>query len=341
MGCHLTGSPSRAEPDADSIHKAVLAAWGLECRDTATPEAVTCLLGVCQWFALLARPCFAVFRHVHAFAARRPLDVAISVPRRVKEELCLFGALAPLVKLQLARDYAPSIFASDAAPEYGFGVSVAPADHDTLKELGRLAERRGDYVRLDRTQDPGAEPEKQRLGHAHQLALRRCDFWHVLSVRAKRIEHSGVLELNGALLLLRWASRVVRFHGKRLLILLDAKSVLGALQKGRSSSRALGRLLQRVAAHVLACDFAPRYLYVPTEDMPADAPSKGVRARPTRRRALKPRGFSKLDRKYHRMLTRYRRAAEVLDELWGPSYSSDDSSCSSSDSYPYPPSSIW
>ena len=341
MGCHLTGNPPRAEPDACSIRRAVLAIWGLQSRASATPGAVSSLLGVCQWFALLARPAFAVFRDVYAFTARRPLDVALPVPRRTKEELALFSALAPLVRTTLARNYAPVIIASDAAPEFGFGVSIASADPGTLKELGRLAERRGDYVRLNREQDPDAEPERERLGQAHRIALRRCDFRHVLSVRAKRIEHSGVLELNGALLLLRWLSRVPRHHGKRLFILLDAKAVLGALQKGRSSSRSLGRLLQRVSAYVLACDFAPRYLYVPTEDMPADAPSRGVRARPTRRRVLKPMGFSKLDRKHHRMIAKWDRANALMEEFdrsssgsssYGSSASSGSSGSWSSDS---------
>ncbi len=30
MGCWLTGDPPRASPDADSIHRCVLAIWGLE-----------------------------------------------------------------------------------------------------------------------------------------------------------------------------------------------------------------------------------------------------------------------------------------------------------------------
>ena len=161
---------------------------------------------------------------------------------------------------------------------------MASAEQGLLRSLGRLAERRGDFVRFSREDDPDAEGEKPRLGTVHRLALRRCDFRHVLSVRAARIEHSGVLELTGALLLFKWLSRTTRNHGRRVLTLLDAKAVLGALQKGRSSSRQLGQLLQRTAAYLVAADLEPRYLYVPTEDMPADAPSRGIRNRPPQRR---------------------------------------------------------
>ncbi len=275
-------------------------------------------MGTCQWFALLARPFFAIFRHVYAFTRTEPLDVAIQIPSSVPAELCLFSALAPLLVADLARDYVPSIVASDAAPEFGFGVASAPATQDLLQELGRLAEHRGDYISLaEHRGDLEAEAEKPRLGKAHRLALRRCDFSHILSVRARREEHSGVLELNAALLLYKWLARAPRHHGKRVLTLLDAKAIIGGIQKGRSSSRSLGRLLQRLGAYLLACNFLPRLLYVPSEDMPADAPSRGVRKRPQCRRVLKPRGFAKIDRKMHRAFQQHERAFRAFQRTHG------------------------
>ena len=92
---------------------------------------------------------FAIPRGGYEFTDRRPLDVALHLPRGVLDELALFSAPAPLLRTSLARSYAPVIVASDAAPEFGFGVSIADASIDTLRELGRLAERRGDFVRLN------------------------------------------------------------------------------------------------------------------------------------------------------------------------------------------------
>ncbi len=261
-------------------------------------------------------------------ARQEPLDIPAPLRRCVVDEFALFASLAPLLVADLACDYISSIVASDAAPEYGFGVSVASASKELLFELGRLSERRGDFIRFDRTHDEAAEEEKPRLGNAHRLELRRCDFRHVISQRARRIEHSGVLELNGALILIKWLGRSVRNHGKRVLTLLDAKAVLGALQKGRSSLRKLGHLLQRTAAHLIGCDITPRLLYVPTEDMLADAPSRGLRNRPGRRRVLRPKGYSKVDRCLHKQITRYDRAMRVLREQFGSSVSDSTSSSS-------------
>ena len=250
--------------------------------------------------------------------AQEPQDQLCQLPHVVRHELALFSALAPLITADLARDYVPLVLASDAAPEFGFGLATARASQEELRGLGRLAERRGDYIRFAREGDPDAELEKPRIGVPHRMALRRCDFRHVLSLRAKRQEHSGVLEMNGALILFKWLARAPKHHGKRALVLLDTKATLAGIQKGRSSSRVLGRLLQRIAAHLLGCNILPRLLYVPSEDMPADAPSRGLRARLARRRLLKRPGFSKANRRWHRTMLRYERAADLLDEVYGP-----------------------
>ncbi len=318
MGRVLNGSPPAVLPDAASIRRCVLASWGLEGRIVAAPAAVASLLGTCQWFCLIARSAFAVFRHTYAFACRQPQDQPCQLPQAVGHELALLSALAPLITADSARDYIPLVLASDAAPEFGFGLATARASQEDLCGLGRLAERRGDYIRFAREGDPDAEQAKPRIGVPHRMTLRRCDFRHVLSLRAKRQEHSGVLEMNGALILFKWLARAPKHHGKRALVLLDAKVILVGIQKGRSSSRVLGRLLQRIAAHLLGCNILPRLLYVPSEDMPADAPSRGLRARLARRRLLKRPGFSKANRRWHRTMLRYERAADLLDEVYGP-----------------------
>ena len=145
MGCSLTGDPPRAEPDVGSVKRAIFGIWGLDGVESATPGVLASLVGVCQWFALLNRPFFSIFDKVFAFARREPQDVATLLPVGTKAELSLFTALVPLLVAELARDYAPIIAASDAAPEFGFGVSLASADDRTLRDLGRLAERRGEF----------------------------------------------------------------------------------------------------------------------------------------------------------------------------------------------------
>ena len=138
--------------------------------------------------------------------------------------------------------------------------------------MGRLAERRGDYVRLI----PGDhdEPEVPRIGKLHRLPFRKSDFRVLISSKAKWPAHSGLLECHGVLLTLKWVGRSAKRHHARPVILVDAKTAIGSIAKGRSSAKALRRVLRTVAAYTLACDLLPRLVYVPSESNPADAPSK-------------------------------------------------------------------
>ena len=85
--------------------------------------------------------------------------------------------------------------------------------------------------------------------------------------------------MTSLVLLVRWLLRSVARHSCRVVILLDAKAVLGAASKGRSSSPPFLRGCGRLASLVLAGDLLLRLVYVPSEDMPADAPSRGRRLR--------------------------------------------------------------
>ena len=97
----------------------------------------------------------------------------------------------------------------------------------------------------------------------------------VLSSRARRKEHAGQLEAEGAFLALRRAARDVKSHGVRQLILMDAIAVLSALQKGRSSAPTLRSCVKRCSAFLLAANIRPRFGYIPTAWNPADPPSRG------------------------------------------------------------------
>jgi len=75
----------------------------------------------------------------------------------------------------------------------------------------------------------------------------------------------------------RWSARNRKLHHKRVPYLLDAKAILAAAAKGRTSARAIVGILRSAGAHVLAADILPKHVYVPSEDMPADDASRRVR----------------------------------------------------------------
>ncbi len=121
-----------------------------------------------------------------------------------------------------------------------------------------------------------------------------------MSLKAARPEHAGVMELKGVLLTLRWLMRSSARHGKRAVMLIDAKAALCAVAKGRTNAPAFHQTLCSIDAVLLATNTLLRPVYVPSEDNPADAPIRGRRSRPVDRRVLKKPGFSKVRRRlYH------------------------------------------
>ena len=62
-----------------------------------------------------------------------------------------------------------------------------------------------------------------------------------------------------------------------MLVLIDAKAVLAAAAKGRSGAAGFKSILRSIAALSLAGGILIYPLYVPSEDNPGDAPSRGLR----------------------------------------------------------------
>ena len=104
--------------------------------------------------------------------------------------------------------------------------------------------------------------EAPRLGRPHRLRVKQSNFRTIISKRAKWQAHSGVLEAHAYLLALKWLARHPAKHHHRVPILVDAKAVVAAATKGRSSARALRTVLRSAAAYTMASDLLPRIVYI-------------------------------------------------------------------------------
>ena len=255
------------------------------------------MLGLAQWFAILCRPSFSTFHRCYAFVRLEPTEVAIDVPANAEGEFLCFALLAPLLGAALDA----LIIAPDAAPEYGFGVSVAQLPSSRVAELGRKSDRQGGFVRINRDGHGLVDPERTRLGRPVSLLWGPTHFRDIISKRASRLEQSGVLELRGVRMGPRWALRLVHNHGKSFLLFVDAKAAIYAIGKGRSGAFSFRQPLASFGALSLATGCTPRCLYILSEDNPADAPSRRKRARPSGpRRQRQPRHFFKFLQTLHK-----------------------------------------
>jgi hypothetical protein len=240
---------------------------------TASPMEISSFLGSLHWHDLLARGLLSCFSVVYALVRSQPEHDMMTVWPTALAELCLNVALFPMWLVSWTRPWSGDVVATDASPSFGFGVVLGHTHPSVARTAAHVAGNGNHCIRLR-----GSETtRKNRGGTSHELPLRAEDFKTLLSVRAKRTCHSGALEGEAVLLALRRLTRSSNNHGKRTLILVDALAVLGALKRGRTSAPTLKSATKRIAAIILAADILPRYGYIPSEDNPADAPSRGRR----------------------------------------------------------------
>ena len=281
LGCDLCASPPVAEPGIARLCQVVGRTLDLLHNPNASPRGVLRLLGVWEWFVLLQRSMFSIYDAVYSFSRKTPEHQTAAVPDKVLNEFLTTLLLAPLLTAGLDRRPLSTLVATDACPEYGFGVCAAECSQLDAFQVCNMAERRGDFVRL--TTSASDPVEVPRLGKPRRLPIKQQDFKTVVSCRARWPGHSGVLEMHGYMLGLKWAARHPRRHHRKIPFLVDAKAVVGAAAKGRSSVRSFLKILRSAAAYTLAADILPRIVYIPSESNPADAPSRGRKLRRGRR----------------------------------------------------------
>ena len=105
------------------------------------------------------------------------------------------------------------------------------------------------------------------------------DFQAKFSVPAKHKDNAPTLEATAFVLASRRITRSTKHHGHRHVFLLDAKALIFALRKGRSSSAAFKTQLQKAGALHVCGDVQAVFGYIPTACNPGDPSSRGVRAR--------------------------------------------------------------
>ena len=151
----------------------------------------------------------------------------------------LFAAVLILlhIRVDLRRPWPGLLCATDASQVFCCGASVTAIRPCRARQLSRLSDRRHDLVRLQRDKDVFDEPERSRQGVGHHVGIPKSSFKTVTCQRARFEAHPGALEAAGLTLLFKWLLQSVSLHSRRIIILLDARAILGAAQRARTFAR--------------------------------------------------------------------------------------------------------
>jgi hypothetical protein len=256
LGLELNGTEHLVGVSVEKLHclclETVDLLRGVEC----TGLEMARLVGKWTWACLVNRPSLAVFNSVYHFT-QAAQNRRFCIWDSVRTELhCIIG-LAPLLFAKLDSEWFPQVLATDAS-ETGFGVVCAAASPAVQTSLASQA---------------AVIP---RESYTEQSVLCKVNLrWRTLfASRWQREEHITVLELRALSAGVRWALSSPRAFRRKLLLFCDSLPVLGAVNKGRSSTHSLLPRLRVLAGYLLAGGLRVVVKWIPTELNPADEPSR-------------------------------------------------------------------
>ena len=265
----------------------------LSCCLGVSGKQLTQLVGTWSYACSYQREALAVLDVSFVAARALPLHRRTKPTGALLDELVALVGFMPLLESDLRAKPHLRLLASDASEE-GIGACEAPISEEHWQTLFRLAEERGCHVRLDWGDSGYAKLVDNRSAACgialqsrwgvtlqiqvhkprHGIALQSR--WGVtLQIQVHKPRHINLLELEGVFRILEQvAGSGVR--RARILILVDSQVTLGAVSKGRSSSRRVNYWLRRIGGLCLSYGLSVDLVWIPTKANPADAPSRTV-----------------------------------------------------------------
>ncbi len=224
------------------------------------------VVGSWVWIVLIVRPLLSVMDHIFRLDTS---SATVVLPPDVLHEFSLLLDLLPLCVFDLTRPVANIMIATDAC------LSGGAVMFSTLSDADGILLKSHSYIRgwysslLDDLPCPPLfyPPSVSRV-------VNDGDWKLAIQTQWKFRDPIVLLEGHAFLLALRWLSRQPQYFHSRIPFFLDSASLLGALAKGRSSSYRLNSVCKRSAALLLATDISPIYLWIPSQNNPADGPSR-------------------------------------------------------------------
>ena len=240
------------------------------------------------WVAVLQvrKRMMSLLEQVYVAQRGRLAGDVVALSPALISELWLLVTLAPLACTNLRASTLPELHLTDAS-NWGTAHVTATLELPLARELHRHALVRGLWNKL-------LTPWKVWLKEAGRLLLDEelpdgvplvthplwCELAQILQFRpghrrrARRRAHINILEVMAILILEETLAE--RSPGTRPLVGSDSQVSIAALLKGRSSSPAINRCLQRSLANHLGAELYPSYGFVPSMLNVADDPTRHV-----------------------------------------------------------------
>ena len=246
--------------------------------ERVTMANLSSIVGKWVWILLLNRPMLSILgtETFEDIAKCKLPNDRIVLPRHTRQELLCLIDLAPLIMVNLKTPLSTTAVATDASMK-GAGVVTSPINREQWHTLAEFRERKGWYTRH---QQP-VESDEEATSRASSLSTVVRNFttdscWETkVSSPWKFPEDSiTILELNALLLGIRNFLETESNHASRPLFFLDSTAALGAVAKGRSASNRVNHLCRKICAYLCAGALRPGWLWIPTDIMPADQPSR-------------------------------------------------------------------
>ena len=233
----------------------------------------------------LRRRAMCLLSHIFTAIQLFPYGVPFRLTAECIAELWTLVVLAPLFASDLRAGVSTELSLVDASNDWEAEVhaQISPAIAAELSRQkltkaawARLLSPLQQLQRMHHLLLPEDEvPEGEEPARSHPLwtaVIRSTSFSLVRRRRIRGKAHINVSELNAALDSEK--RRAELSPDTRLLTASDSQVVLGALVRGRSSSRALNQRLQQSLPHLLCCNVYDSVQYVNTHDNVADDPTR-------------------------------------------------------------------
>ena len=273
-GTEVDGERGRVSVSADKRRQALRLTFAVLLGGLVTKATLQSLVGTLVYPLMHRRQLMCSLVETYTFIENMTDDVSYSIPADVVDELLAAALFLTVAHTDVRAPVSTRISATDATVRRA-GACQSFVPQKVANMFYRLSESKGEHTRLRWTDlDGDARPSDMTFRGPQLDPVVQALKWEApLGYDFRLTEHINVQELKA--LVDEIARRSQRGeHDSRVVVVCDSRVVVGAVSKGRSSSKVLGKHLRRLCALCVAHRLQVRILWIGTKANPADAPSR-------------------------------------------------------------------